>query len=77
MDTPNAQDLAAELVELQIHCVKCGGALEVQCAEWQTTHPLVAQRFACPYCRRANGIELPARVVWVTERPTSALRARH
>ena len=57
MDTTDARYSTVELVELQINCVKCGGALEVQCAEWRSEHPLVAHNFACPYCTRPNGME--------------------
>ena len=65
MDTTDAHDSTVELVELQgINCVKCGGALEAQCAEWRSEHPLVAHNFACPYCTRPNGMEdAPARLL--------------
>ena len=63
-----------EVVDLAIHCTRCGGALEVQFANWQANGPLEAHHFPCPYCSRQNNLSVPARLVWASERST---RTRH
>ena len=77
MDKTSSSDATGEVVELPIHCTRCGGALEVECEDWRSDAPPLAQYFACPYCAKPNELTLPARLVWVSRRASSGTGQVH
>jgi hypothetical protein len=46
------------------NCPHCGGPTELQCVAWENNKRLESAPFLCPYCRRMNTPELPARLMW-------------
>jgi hypothetical protein len=77
MDNTDAEPCGGELVELPIHCARCGGSLEVQCADWMSGGPSAASLFSCPYCRYTHRLTMPARLLWVSKWSARAGRAGH
>ena len=76
MDTVSTE-LNGDIVELPIHCVKCGGPIEVQCSEWRSGQPAISHRFACPFCHSSNELTMSARLVWVSMRAANQGLRKH
>jgi hypothetical protein len=58
-----------ELFAFTYNCPSCGGPTELQCVEWSNEKPLEPVPLVCPYCRRVNTPELPARLAWAAKAP--------
>jgi hypothetical protein len=57
-----------ETFTLEIHCPKCGGALEAQYVDWnEGKGESVETGYTCPYCQTEVETQAAGRIAWVVK----------
>jgi hypothetical protein len=66
-----------EPITLPRHCPHCGGAVEVQFADWADNAKATPQTWPCPYCQCENSGSFPGRLLWACQPSKSDVDVSH